>query len=184
MVLIMCSGTAGAACTDIGDRTERLSCYDEAVRCGAIRNDDDRLACFDREIAGGVAGPGSGQSSSGEAAGMPPRERRSTPPPADFRGSPAPASAPAPDVFEDDFGRPKQEPDRIESQLVGTFDGWEGSERFELANGQVWENRRPNTVRSYRAIENPDVVVRKNMFGFYVLEIPEAGATVPVRRVQ
>ncbi|MDZ7684259.1 MAG: hypothetical protein U5O39_04025 [Gammaproteobacteria bacterium] len=164
-----------------------MSCYDDAMRCGAIRDDDERLACFDRELAGRGSKGGSAEAASRPEqsdTGMPPDNRRSTPSAPELQDSPAPASAPAPEVLaEDDFGRSKQEPEQISASIVGTFDGWEGRERFELSNGQVWEVRRANSSRSYSPVTAPQVVIRKNMFGFYVMDVPEVNATVPVTRV-
>lgn len=183
----MAGSAARAACVDMANTSERLACYDEAARCGAIRDDTERLACFDRELAGRRDGDATAETRARPEqsdAGMPPADRRSTPSASDLRDSPAPASAPAPSVLaEDDFGRAKSEPEQISASLVGTFDGWEGKERFELSNGQIWEVRRPNSARSYSPVTAPQVVIRKNMFGFYVMDVPEVNATIPVTRV-
>lgn len=72
----------------------------------------------------------------------------------------------------------------IVSNIDGEFSGWDGRPRFELANGQVWEHRRKHTIFSHRPIDNPKVIIKKNFLGFFVMEIPQANVTLPVRRVK
>lgn len=73
------------------------------------------------------------------------------------------------------------EPDEIRSRIAGTFRGWTGQTRFRLENGQVWQQRRRGQFR-YEA-ERPEVIIRKNLFGFYAMEVPEAGRSVLVQRI-
>lgn len=71
----------------------------------------------------------------------------------------------------------------IKSRLVGEFDGWSGKTKFVLENGQVWQQRNSANWRS-PTIQNPDVVVRKNVLGFYVLDVDGVKRSVGVKRVQ
>ncbi len=169
-----------AACVDIPDEGARLTCFDEMTRCAAIRDDEKRLSCFDREL--GATGTPSGSAAPESEPGSPVAPPAAPP----VQTSTAPPSAPAPAAIsqaERDFGRARQEVDQITSSIDGTFDGWEGRTRFKLANGQIWEVRRRNSLRSYRAVENPEVIVRKNGMGFYIMEVPSVNARVPVTRV-
>ena len=71
----------------------------------------------------------------------------------------------------------------IKSRLVGKFDGWTGKTKFVLENGQVWQQRNSANWRS-PTIQNPDVVVRKNVLGFYILDVEGVKRSVGVKRVQ
>jgi hypothetical protein len=55
----------------------------------------------------------------------------------------------------------RNEPEVIQSAIVGTFRGYDGRSMFRLENGQVWRQSQ-QVSRAYRAIENPPVlIVRK-----------------------
>ncbi len=53
-----------------------------------------------------------------------------------------------------------QEPEVIESRIVGRFVGYNGRSRFTLANGQVWAQSQ-QTIRSYPPIDSPPVIIVK-----------------------
>lgn len=78
-------------------------------------------------------------------------------------------------------GELRGEPKRIESQIVGTFNGWHGNTLFKLANGQVWQQTDTGTYDSN--LQNPPVVIKRLGFG-YLLTLTGHGATVFVKRVQ
>lgn len=78
-------------------------------------------------------------------------------------------------------GEQRGEPKRIESSIVGTFNGWHGSTLFKLANGQVWQQTDSSTYDSN--LQNPPVVIKRLGFG-YLLTLTGHGATVFVKRVQ
>lgn len=71
----------------------------------------------------------------------------------------------------------------IESRLVGEFSGWSGKTKFNLENGQVWRQRNSANWRS-PTIKNPSVVVRKNILGFYVLNIEGIKRSIGVKRLK
>ncbi|MFT5691633.1 MAG: hypothetical protein ACI92E_000963 [Oceanicoccus sp.] len=71
----------------------------------------------------------------------------------------------------------------IESRLVGDFVGWTGKTKFVLENGQIWQQRNSDIWRS-PTIKAPNVVVRKNILGFYVLNIDGLKRSIGVKRVQ
>ena len=72
----------------------------------------------------------------------------------------------------------------VESHILGEFNGWSANTRFVLANGQVWENRRKESQRRTKSVTNPKVVIDRNLFGKYVMNIPELGLSIQVRRVK
>lgn len=71
-----------------------------------------------------------------------------------------------------------------QSTIEGIFSGWSGNTRFTLTNGQVWQQRKPDSVRRVKPIRNPKVVFSRNFLGFYYMEVPEAGVKVAVKRIK
>ena len=70
------------------------------------------------------------------------------------------------------------------ARMIGDFSGWNGKTVFRLDNGEVWQQRRPDSVRRTKTISNPEVKISKNFMGFYVMEIPAAKVKVPVTRIK
>ena len=70
------------------------------------------------------------------------------------------------------------------ARMVGDFSGWNGKTVFRLDNGEVWQQRRPDSVRRTKTISNPEVKISKNFMGVYVMEIPAAKVKVPVTRIK
>ncbi len=103
--------------------------------------------------------------------------------------STSPAAA-APDASpEERFGREQVQrepepdvPDQIVARLKGEFRGWDGKTVFRLDNGQVWQQRVGGKYRS-RTYVDPEVVVEKGRFGYY-LRLAGGGRSVGVRRLQ
>ncbi len=77
----------------------------------------------------------------------------------------------------------QRNPDRIESRIVGSFDGWSGATVFHLENGQIWRQ-----VQDERFVvpdmENPAVTIEKGLFGAYFLKVEGYGSRVKVRRIK
>lgn len=73
-------------------------------------------------------------------------------------------------------------PDVIESRITGEFRGWSGKTKFNLDNGQVWQQTQPDTF--YVNVNNPKVRIRRGMFGSYLLNIDGFNSSVKVERVQ
>ncbi len=67
------------------------------------------------------------------------------------------------------------------TRIVGQFNGWSGRTRFELENGQVFEQRRPGRWKT--SLDNPEVRVSQNFMGSYELEVLSEGRSIGVRRV-
>jgi hypothetical protein len=98
----------------------------------------------------------------------------------------APASAANPTA---NFGlsatqmRKSDEPNFIESSLLGRIDGWSPSTQFRLANGQIWRVA-DDSVGSVNEVENPKVKISRNSLGSLFLEIEGTTQAPRVRRVQ
>ena len=74
-----------------------------------------------------------------------------------------------------------QPPDVTETKMVGTFKGYGLRTTFRLENGQVWKPTNDEEAR-FSPIENPKVIIFKDMFGYKMFI--EGAATVRVKRVQ
>lgn len=57
------------------------------------------------------------------------------------------------------------EPEVIQSNIVGMFTGYNGRNRFTLANGQVWAQSQ-QVERAYPPIDSPPVLITKGRFGY------------------
>lgn len=79
--------------------------------------------------------------------------------------------------------RKADEPDFIESSLLGRIDGWGPTTQFRLANGQVWRVA-DDSSGSVIEIENPKVRVTRNALGTLFLEIEGSKQAPRVRRLQ
>ena len=67
-------------------------------------------------------------------------------------------------------------PEVIQSNIVGMFNGYQGRNRFTLANGQVWAQSQ-QVARSYPAIDSPPVLIMKgnSMLSGYRMYIAGGG---------
>ena len=65
---------------------------------------------------------------------------------------------------------------------MGEFNGWSGDTLFRLENGQVWKQRLPGQWH-YRA-HAPEVELRKNLMGYWMLRVLAADRAVGVTRVE
>jgi len=72
------------------------------------------------------------------------------------------------------------EPERIESRILGTLNGWNGRTVFRLENGQVWQQADTSTYDV--TLQDPQVVIKRLGFG-YLLTLPGHSGTVFVRRI-
>ena len=75
----------------------------------------------------------------------------------------------------------KDELDVIESTTSGSFEGWEATTAFRLANGQVWrvsdDSARPHYV------DNPKVKITRGAFGAFYMKIRGTKIAPRVNRV-
>ena len=74
-----------------------------------------------------------------------------------------------------------EEVELIEARIVGPFDGWDGKTYFRLDNGQVWQQRVSGNYR--KKAENPEVVVEKGRFGYY-LRLKGESRSIGVKRLK
>ncbi|TQV84097.1 hypothetical protein FKG94_05375 [Exilibacterium tricleocarpae] len=70
----------------------------------------------------------------------------------------------------------------IRSRIEGAFSGWDGKTVFRLQNGQVWQQRLQGRWRT--KLVDPEVIISRNIFGFYELEIVEKGRSIGVKRLR
>jgi hypothetical protein len=79
--------------------------------------------------------------------------------------------------------RKADEPNFIESTLLGRIDGWSAGTQFRLANGQIWRVADDSTG-SITEVENPKVKITRNALGTMFLEIEGTSQAPRVRRLQ
>ena len=70
----------------------------------------------------------------------------------------------------------------VRRRIVGHFSGWTGKTVFRLDNGEVWKQRIES--RYAKSLENPEVEIKKNLFGFYEMKILKTGRRLGVTRVK
>ena len=75
----------------------------------------------------------------------------------------------------------KVEQEGVRTRIAGEFHGWDGDTIFRLENGQVWKQRLPGNWH-YRA-SAPEVELRKNFMGYWMLRVLEADRAVGVTRI-
>jgi hypothetical protein len=107
----------------------------------------------------------------------------------------APSSAPAGKVVSPGdktaaFGaeqvikaKPLETDAELHSHIEGTLDGFSGRAVFVLGNGQIWQQRVPETVYFAKKLVNPEVVLTRSFAGYKMLIVP-ADRVVFVKRIQ
>lgn len=70
----------------------------------------------------------------------------------------------------------------FKTRIAGEFSGWDGDTIFRLQNGQIWKQRLEGRWH-YRA-DSPEVELRKNLMGFWVLKVVETDKSIGVKRLQ
>lgn len=165
----------------------------ELRRCALIDVSESRLACYDalskreaeRAAATAVAATPAGRAPAPVAAPAP-SAAASAPPPVPSGSAPA-ASESAPDSGgESGFGLEEQRAEEtklIRSRIAGTFDGWSGKTEFPLENGQVWRQSAGGKLVA-KAVDNPEVEIRRGFMGVYYLQVEGYNRTVKVRRIK
>ena len=76
----------------------------------------------------------------------------------------------------------EDEINQITSRILGEFKGWSGYTKFQLENGQIWEQSSEGLL--IVRINNPTVIIKKSFFGTYNLNVEGANSTIKVRRIQ
>ncbi len=76
----------------------------------------------------------------------------------------------------------KVEAEGVRTRIVGDFRGWSGDTIFTLENGQVWKQRLDG--RWFYRAESPEVELRRNAMGYWVLRVIERDRSVGVTRLK
>lgn len=69
----------------------------------------------------------------------------------------------------------------IESQVEGTFNGWEGETVFKLTNGQIWQQS--SYAYTYHYAYRPDVLIYRSAAG-YKMKVEGVDDEISVRRLK
>ena len=71
----------------------------------------------------------------------------------------------------------------LHAHIEGTIESFSGRAVFVLDNGQIWQQRIPDTVFFTPKLENPEVIITRGFVGYKML-IVEANRVVFVKRIQ
>lgn len=141
-------------------------------QCRAITDKAARLACYDALPLASTTTVATLQPPQASAVAIEPQKQ-------------VPPKAPTPPAeVTAKFGleqREVKQVERIESQINGSFEGWNPGTRIRLANGQVWQVSDDSRASLY--LQNPKVVVRRAAMGTFILEIEGSNQAPRVRRI-
>ena len=76
----------------------------------------------------------------------------------------------------------EDETNQITSRILGEFKGWSGYTKFQLENGQIWQQSSEGLL--IVRMKNPPVTIKKSFFGTYNLNVESVNSTIKVRRIQ
>jgi len=88
------------------------------------------------------------------------------------------SSSGAPVFYPDEGAR-----ENIESNIVGTFEGWRGHTVFTLENGQEWAQAESG-ARDTGKFSNPKVKIKPMLLGSWLMYVDGCGCSVRVKRVK
>jgi hypothetical protein len=71
----------------------------------------------------------------------------------------------------------------LHAHIEGTLESFSGRAVFVLDNGQIWQQRIPDTVYFSPTLVNPEVIITRGLIGYKMLIVP-ANRIVFVKRVQ
>lgn len=92
------------------------------------------------------------------------------------------AGAAAPAAAESRVGFENAPREEVVSSISGLFKGWTGKTKFELDNGQVWQQVEED--RYDMNAESPKVTIEPGSFGTWRLRIEGYNRTTPVKRIK
>ncbi len=69
----------------------------------------------------------------------------------------------------------------LRAKVIPAFTGWSGKTVFSLDNGQVWRQRTPGSLRYSGGDSN--IIISRNLLGKFIMEHPDTGRSVGVRRI-
>ena len=76
----------------------------------------------------------------------------------------------------------EDETNQITSRILGEFKGWSGYTKFQLENGQIWQQSSEGLL--IVRMNNPTVIIKKSFFGTYNLNVESVNSTIKVSRIQ
>ena len=76
----------------------------------------------------------------------------------------------------------EDETNQITSRILGEFKGWSGYTKFQLENGQIWQQSSEGLL--IVRMNNPTEIIKKSFFGTYNLNVEGVNSTIKVRRIQ
>ena len=76
----------------------------------------------------------------------------------------------------------EDEVDQITTRILGEFKGWSGYTKFQLENGQIWQQSNEGLL--IVRINNPTVIIKKSFFGTYTLNVEGFNSSIKVRKIQ
>ncbi len=71
---------------------------------------------------------------------------------------------------------------KLESNIVGSFSGWNGNTRIKLANGQVWQQTGSESWMC-QTTQNPKVTIKPMVLGSWLIYVQGCGQSVRVQPV-
>jgi hypothetical protein len=71
----------------------------------------------------------------------------------------------------------------LHAHIEGTIESFTGRAVFVLDNGQIWQQRMPETVYFTPTLVNPEVIITRGFIGYKMLIVP-ANRIVFVKRIQ
>ena len=87
-------------------------------------------------------------------------------------------------VSDDNFGLTiRDERDQISSKILGAFEGWTGTTKFTLENGQVWQQVSFGVLRV--KMNNPNIIIKSSILSdTYTLKIEGLNSSIRVKRIK
>ncbi len=83
----------------------------------------------------------------------------------------------------DNFGKViESEANEISSRIIGQFNGWDGDTKFNLENGQIWQQSGNGILKV--SMNNPKVTIEKGRFGGFIFSVEGYNSKVKVKRVK
>ena len=83
----------------------------------------------------------------------------------------------------DNFGKViESETNEISSRISGQFNGWDGDTKFNLENGQIWQQSGNGILKV--SMNNPKVIIEKGRFGGFIFSVEGYNSKVKVKRVK
>ncbi len=72
---------------------------------------------------------------------------------------------------------------RIDTHIVGTFDGWEKNHDFTMGNAQVWRVIDPSP-HACKPTTDPEVQIKPSLLGTWMMYVPSCYENAHVKRVR